>query len=130
MSAVAHDPRPALEGESPRELSLIDCDAHHNWSGVKDVLPYLPRYWADYVVESQFKSLPNSPYPKGSAAASGSMPARAMSAPPDRTSISSAASSSTSGASTSRSSPASSTTWPSWRTPGSPRRWPARSTTG
>ena len=65
MSAVAHEPRPALEGESPRELSLIDCDAHHNWRGVKDVLPYLPRYWADYVVESQFKSLPNSPYPKG-----------------------------------------------------------------
>ena len=65
MSAVAHEPRPALEGESPRELSLIDCDAHHNWRGPKDVLPYLPRYWADYVVESQFKSLPNSPYPKG-----------------------------------------------------------------
>ena len=52
-------------GESPRELSLVDCDAHHNWRGPKDVLPYLPRYWADYVVESQFKSLPNSPYPKG-----------------------------------------------------------------
>jgi predicted TIM-barrel fold metal-dependent hydrolase len=65
MSAVAHEPRTALEGESPRELSLVDCDAHHNWRGVKDVLPYLPRYWADYVVESQFKSLPNSPYPKG-----------------------------------------------------------------
>ena len=65
MSAVAHEPRPALDGESPRELSLIDCDAHHNWRGVKDVLPYLPRYWADYVIESQFKSLPNSPYPKG-----------------------------------------------------------------
>ena len=65
MSAVAHEPRPALEGESPRELSLVDCDAHHNWRGPKDVLPYLPRYWADYVIESQFKSLPNSPYPKG-----------------------------------------------------------------
>jgi uncharacterized protein len=65
MSAVAHEPRPAIEGESPRELSLVDCDAHHNWRGVKDVLPYLPRYWADYVVESQFKTLPNSPYPKG-----------------------------------------------------------------
>ena len=35
MSAVAHEPRPALEGESPRELSLVDCDAHHNWRGVE-----------------------------------------------------------------------------------------------
>src|SRR3712207_4351123 len=48
-----------------RRLSLIDCDAHHNWTGVGDVLPYLPRYWADYVVESQFRALPNAPSPKG-----------------------------------------------------------------
>lgn len=65
MSAVAHAPRAATTQQTPRELSLIDCDAHHNWGGVKDVLPYLPRYWADYVLESQFKALPNSPYPKG-----------------------------------------------------------------
>jgi predicted TIM-barrel fold metal-dependent hydrolase len=48
-----------------RTLTLVDCDAHHNWSGVKDILPYLPKYWAHYVVESQFRALPNSPYPKG-----------------------------------------------------------------
>ncbi|MGH2616989.1 MAG: hypothetical protein ACRDJC_17280, partial [Thermomicrobiales bacterium] len=65
MAAVTHEPRTGLDAERPRELSLIDCDAHHNWRGVKDVLPYLPRYWADYVIESQFKALPNSPYPKG-----------------------------------------------------------------
>jgi predicted TIM-barrel fold metal-dependent hydrolase len=65
MSAVASQETGAREGERPRELSLIDCDAHHNWGGVKDVLPFLPRYWADYVIESQFQALPNSPYPKG-----------------------------------------------------------------
>jgi predicted TIM-barrel fold metal-dependent hydrolase len=67
MSAVTRETRPALDGDgaSARDLALIDCDAHHNWRGARDVLPYLPRYWADYVVESQFKSLPNSPYPKG-----------------------------------------------------------------
>lgn len=31
MSAVAHEPRLALEGESPHELSLVNCAAHHNW---------------------------------------------------------------------------------------------------
>jgi hypothetical protein len=112
MSAIAHEPQPALEGESPRGLSLVDCDAHHNWRGVKDVLPYLPRYWADYVVESQFKSLPET------------------SAPPDQTSSSSAVSCSTSGESTSRFSPDSSTTWLFWPTPGLPRRCRARSMTG
>ena len=63
MSATAQEPRTARDGQPA--LSLIDCDAHHNWRGVKDILPYLPRYWADYVVESQFRALPNSPYPKG-----------------------------------------------------------------
>ena len=29
MSAVAHEPRSALEGESPRQLFLIDCDTYH-----------------------------------------------------------------------------------------------------
>jgi predicted TIM-barrel fold metal-dependent hydrolase len=65
MSAVVHEPHTSLDDDSQREITLIDCDAHHNWRGVKDVLPYLPRYWADYVVESQFRALPNSPYPKG-----------------------------------------------------------------
>lgn len=65
MSTTVHEPRATGEGDRPRQLSLIDCDAHHNWRGVQDVLPYLPRYWADYVVESQFRALPNSPYPKG-----------------------------------------------------------------
>jgi predicted TIM-barrel fold metal-dependent hydrolase len=65
MAAVAREDRPTLNSEPPRKLSIVDCDAHHNWRGVKDVLPYLPRYWADYVIESQFKALPNSPYPKG-----------------------------------------------------------------
>jgi predicted TIM-barrel fold metal-dependent hydrolase len=65
MSAVVHEPHTSLDDDSPREITLIDCDAHHNWRGIKDVIPYLPRYWADYVVESQFRALPNSPYPKG-----------------------------------------------------------------
>jgi predicted TIM-barrel fold metal-dependent hydrolase len=65
MAAVAQEDRSTLNNEPPRKLSIVDCDAHHNWRGVKDVLPYLPRYWADYVIESQFKALPNSPYPKG-----------------------------------------------------------------
>ena len=64
MSAVAQPDVAAANAIRPA-YSLIDTDAHHNWSGVKDILPYLPRYWADYVIESQFKSLPNSPYPKG-----------------------------------------------------------------
>ena len=46
---------------------LIDCDAHHNWSSAREILPYLPRYWADYIEESRFTALPNAPYPKGSA---------------------------------------------------------------
>ena len=64
MSTIVQ-PRAESEGGTPRALSLIDCDAHHNWSGIKDIIPYLPRYWADYIAESQFKALPNSPYPKG-----------------------------------------------------------------
>ena len=91
---------------------------------------YLPRYWADYVVESQFKSLPNSPYPKGVGGGERVDARPGDGAPPARTSISSAASCSTSGASTSRSSPVSSTTWPFSPTPALPRRCRARSTTG
>ena len=64
MSAVAQPDMAEANATRPA-YSLIDTDAHHNWSGVKDILPYLPRYWADYIVESQFKSLPSSPYPKG-----------------------------------------------------------------
>ncbi len=45
-------------------FSLIDTDAHHNWSGIKDIIPYLPRYWADDITESQFTSFLGSPYPK------------------------------------------------------------------
>ena len=65
MTTAVQAPRPAQRSDQPRELNLVDCDAHHNWSGVKSILPYLPRYWADYVVESQFRALPNAPYPKG-----------------------------------------------------------------
>jgi hypothetical protein len=62
MSAVAQPFTAEAEAARPVH-SLIDTDAHHNWNGIKDILPYLPRYWADYITESQFKSLPNSPYP-------------------------------------------------------------------
>ena len=65
MSTVTREPRSVTAPERSEELSLIDCDAHHNWTGPKDILPYLPRYWADYVTESQFRALPNAPYPKG-----------------------------------------------------------------
>ena len=65
MSTVVAESEAARVDHAPRDIFLIDCDAHHNWRGVKDILPYLPRYWADYVVESQFRALPNSPYPKG-----------------------------------------------------------------
>src|SRR5687768_155373 len=64
MSTVAHELHTAIDTERSQQLSLIDCDAHHNWTGPKDLLPFLPRYWADYVIESQFKALPNTPYPK------------------------------------------------------------------
>jgi uncharacterized protein len=58
---------PIASPDSPESASikLVDCDAHHNWTGIGQILPFLPRYWADYVIESQFKTLPNSPYPKG-----------------------------------------------------------------
>ena len=65
MSAVADETRSELGGERPPDLALIDCDAHHNWRGVQDVVPYLPRYWADYVIETQFRALPNAPFPNG-----------------------------------------------------------------
>lgn len=65
MATTAQKPGATLPADTPRQLKLIDTDAHHNWSGVKDILPYLPRYWADYVIESQFRALPNAPYPKG-----------------------------------------------------------------
>ena len=64
MSTVAHEIRTTVDTEGSSQLSLIDCDAHHNWTGPKDLLPYLPRYWADYIIESQFKALPGTPYPK------------------------------------------------------------------
>ena len=45
----------AIERQTPDlgarpALSLVDCDAHHTWTGVKDILPFLPKYWAHYVV--------------------------------------------------------------------------------
>lgn len=51
---------------SDRDLKLIDCDVHHGWTSVADVLPYLPKYWAHYITESGFRGFPGAPYPKGS----------------------------------------------------------------
>ena len=100
MSVVTPEPATHRDGSRAASLTLIDCDAHHNWRGVTDVLPYLPRYWADYVGESGFKALPNAPYPKGVGGGSGSMPGRtAPSARPVPTSPCSAASCSTRGGS-------------------------------
>jgi predicted TIM-barrel fold metal-dependent hydrolase len=65
MSAVIRESRTLPTEDEVHALALVDCDAHHNWAGVTSILPYLPRYWADYVVESRFRGLPNAPYPKG-----------------------------------------------------------------
>lgn len=53
-------------GSGSQALKLIDCDVHHGWTSVKDVLPYLPRYWVHYIEESGFRGFPDAPYPKGS----------------------------------------------------------------
>jgi predicted TIM-barrel fold metal-dependent hydrolase len=47
-------------------LKLIDCDVHHSWTSVSDVIPYLSKYWAHYIEESRFRGFPGAPYPKGS----------------------------------------------------------------
>jgi predicted TIM-barrel fold metal-dependent hydrolase len=30
---------------------IIDTDVHHNWSSEKELLPYLPEYWRDFVTK-------------------------------------------------------------------------------
>ncbi|MBA3416188.1 MAG: amidohydrolase [Chloroflexia bacterium] len=53
-------------GAAPTAPGLIDCDAHHAWASIKDVFPYLPKYWVHSIEESRFSGFPNAPYPKGS----------------------------------------------------------------
>ena len=43
---------------------LIDCDIHHTIRSVKDLFPYLPRHWREYIGQTGFQGLPNAPYPK------------------------------------------------------------------
>jgi predicted TIM-barrel fold metal-dependent hydrolase len=52
--------------QDAKALKLIDCDVHHTWTSVQDVVQYLPGYWAHYVEESRFRGFPGAPYPKGS----------------------------------------------------------------
>ena len=52
--------------QMPPIPKIIDCDVHHSWTSVRDVFPYLSKYWCHYIEESGFRGFPGAPYPKGS----------------------------------------------------------------
>jgi predicted TIM-barrel fold metal-dependent hydrolase len=52
----------AKAGSGP---GLVDCDVHPNIKSIKDLYPYLPRRWVDYIEETGFSQIPQNPYPKG-----------------------------------------------------------------
>lgn len=47
--------------------SVIDCDLHITVPSVDVLVPYLPRYWREYIGQSSFKGPIDSPHPPGMA---------------------------------------------------------------
>ncbi len=46
---------------------VIDCDLHNTVPSVEVLLPYLPRYWREYIAQSAFKGPIDDPYPAAAA---------------------------------------------------------------
>jgi hypothetical protein len=40
---------------------IIDCDVHHNWASERELLPYLPAHWRDFVTERPHGRYPLTP---------------------------------------------------------------------
>jgi predicted TIM-barrel fold metal-dependent hydrolase len=47
--------------------AVIDCDLHATITSIDVLLPYLPRYWREYVSQSSFKGPIDTPYPQAAA---------------------------------------------------------------
>ena len=47
--------------------AVIDCDLHNSVPGIEALLPYLPRYWREYIAQSSFKGPIDTPYPPAAA---------------------------------------------------------------
>ncbi len=43
---------------------MIDCDVHQTLPTIRALFPYLPARWRSYIEETNFRVLPNAPYPK------------------------------------------------------------------
>jgi predicted TIM-barrel fold metal-dependent hydrolase len=46
---------------------LIDCDVHNHVPSINALLPYLPRFWREYIANSAFKGPIDTPYPPAAA---------------------------------------------------------------
>jgi predicted TIM-barrel fold metal-dependent hydrolase len=46
---------------------VIDCDLHATVPSIDALVPYLPRYWREYIAQSSFKGPIDSPYPPAAA---------------------------------------------------------------
>jgi uncharacterized protein len=44
-------------------IAVIDCDLHNQVPTVQALLPYLPRFWQEYIGNSAFKGPVDTPYP-------------------------------------------------------------------
>jgi predicted TIM-barrel fold metal-dependent hydrolase len=51
----------------PSPPTVIDCDLHATVPSIEALLPYLPRFWREYIAQSSFKGPIDTPYPPAAA---------------------------------------------------------------
>src|SRR5260221_10110136 len=51
----------------PAHPAVIDCDLHNTVPSIEALLPYLPRFWREYIAQSSFKGPIDTPYPPAAA---------------------------------------------------------------
>src|SRR5258708_4690095 len=51
----------------PTPPGVIDCDLHNTVPSIEALLPYLPRFWREYIAQSSFKGPIDTPYPPAAA---------------------------------------------------------------
>src|SRR5258708_18442654 len=51
----------------PAHPAVIDCDLHNMVPSIEALLPYLPRFWCEYIAQSSFKGPIDTPYPPAAA---------------------------------------------------------------
>jgi predicted TIM-barrel fold metal-dependent hydrolase len=66
METTMATANPVKQTATPKQstIGMVDCDVHQTLPSIRALFPYLPARWRAYIEETNFRVLPNAPYPK------------------------------------------------------------------